>query len=360
MKKIILFVLSSALTLMTACINNKVYIDMLSIQDIGLPTDCTPGYAKGVSAPFCGTVEGRFITAGGANFPDKPVIEGGVKKYYNDILCLENSQWSKVGEMPLAAAYGGSMHHNGKLYLVGGNDGTRTMSEVYSVALTDGRFEIKEETAMPAAVEQAGYACDGQSMYVFGGLTAGGTYSKVLEGKEVNGTLVWTEMADMPESLVQPIAMAVNGRLYVWGGFDPATGSIPLKGWCMDKGDRQWREIQGAPDGQTFVGASAAAADGRLAVIGGVNNDVFAWGISIASAEDRYRYMTMEPSEYRFNRKLRVFDPETEEWSVPGEAEALALAGAGFASDGEYLYVLGGELKPGVRTPKAWKLKINW
>ncbi len=349
--------LPSVLVLVAACVNN---MDMLSIQDIGLCPDCTPGYEKGVSAPFAGVVEGRFITAGGANFPDKPVIEGGVKKYYNDILCLEGSQWSKVGEMPAPAAYGGSMCQGGRLYFVGGNDGSRTMKEVYSVTLAEGRCNVSEETSLPVVVEQAGYAWDDDAMYVFGGITDGGTYGKVLAGKTVGGELVWEEIADMPHPLVQPVAMARNGRLYVWGGFDPATKAVPLHGWCLDRGTGEWREIPGGPDGQTFTGASAAVADGRLAVIGGVNNDVFAWGISIASAEDRYRYMTMEPSEYRFNRKLRVFDPETEEWSVPGEAEALALAGAGFASDGEHLYVLGGELKPGVRTPKAWKLKINW
>ena len=344
---------------MTACINNKVYIDMLSLQDIGLSPDCTPGYEKGVSAPFAGVVEGRFITAGGANFPDKPVVEGGVKKYYSDILCLEGDQWSRVGQMPAPAAYGGSMSLDGRLYFVGGNDGSRIMSEVYSVALVDGSFVLNEEAPLPVAIEQAGYAADSQAMYVFGGIAPDGTNSKVLEGKVVDGSVVWSEIADMPEPLVQPVAMAYGDRLYVWGGFDPASKLVPLKGWCLDKASGQWREIAGAPDGQTFVGASAVVTEGKLAVIGGVNNEVFAWGISVSSPEERYRYMTMEPEEYHFNKALRLFDPESETWSVPGEDQALALAGAGFASDGESLFVLGGELKPGVRTPKAWKIKIR-
>lgn len=351
--------LPSVFMLVAACVDDKVYMEMLAIQDIGLPSECTQGYVKGVSAPYCGMVEGRFVTAGGANFPDKPVIEGGVKKYYNDVLCLENGIWTKVGEMPAPAAYGGSMCHKGKLYFIGGNDGSRTMNEVYSVSLSDGGSVMNAETPMPAAIEQAGYAFDDEAMYVFGGLADGGTYGKVLEGKEVDGALVWNEIADMPAPLVQPVAMACGDRLYVWGGFDPAARMVPLKGWCLDKETGQWREIGGGPDGQTFVGASAAVVDGKLAVIGGVDNEVFAWGISVSSPEERYRYMTMEPADYHFNRNLRIFDPQTESWSMAGENEALALAGAGFASDGSCLYVLGGELKPGVRTPKVWKLKIN-
>ena len=108
-----------------------------------------------------------------------------------------------------------------------------------------------------------------------------------------------------------------------------------------------------------FVGATAISLpDGRFAVIGGVDKDIFDWGLS-ATGDEKYRYMTMEPKAYKFNQNVRVFNPETQEWTVEGRAEKLALAGAGLASDGHYIYVLGGEIKPGVRTPQIWKFELQ-
>lgn len=45
----------------------------------------------GVSAPFAGIHNGQLIVAGGCNFPDKPVTEGGVKRYYEEIFILDLS-----------------------------------------------------------------------------------------------------------------------------------------------------------------------------------------------------------------------------------------------------------------------------
>ncbi|MCK5280240.1 MAG: hypothetical protein KAK04_16915, partial [Cyclobacteriaceae bacterium] len=43
----------------------------------------------GLAAPFAGFSNGAIIVAGGCNFPDAPVYEGGIKKYYNDIFVYD-------------------------------------------------------------------------------------------------------------------------------------------------------------------------------------------------------------------------------------------------------------------------------
>ena len=69
------------------------------------------GIEKGVSAPFAGVIRNQLIVAGGCNFPDKPVAEGGKKRFYKGIYRAELSEstslkWIKIGEMPEEAAYG--------------------------------------------------------------------------------------------------------------------------------------------------------------------------------------------------------------------------------------------------------------
>ena len=50
----------------------------------------------GVSAPFAGIHNGVLIVAGGCNFPDKPVTEGGAKRYYSEIFVLLPEGWKEI------------------------------------------------------------------------------------------------------------------------------------------------------------------------------------------------------------------------------------------------------------------------
>ena len=59
----------------------------------------------GVSAPFAGIHNGVLIVAGGCNFPDKPVTEGGAKRYYSEIFVLLPEGWKEIDRLPRPVAY---------------------------------------------------------------------------------------------------------------------------------------------------------------------------------------------------------------------------------------------------------------
>lgn len=352
--------LSSVLIVLMAACTEHTSLPALEIESTGHPAGCAPGHEAGVSAPYCGIIDGCVVFAGGANFPEIPAKDGGAKRFYSDILRLTDGQWEKIGDLPKTAAYGGCLCIADRLVLIGGNDGSGTSSDVYSLRITEGKAETSTCTPMPYGVEQAGYAVEGNRIFVFGGISEGRPFTKVLSGTMNEEDIVWEEIAEMPEPMVQPVALASKGRLYVWGGFDPAGKTISNKGWCLDSASGEWRQIAGSPDGNTLTGASGTVLkNGKLAVIGGVDNNVFNRGINVSTADEKMAYMTMEPSEYRFNTTLRIFDPETEKWAVAGQAPQLALAGAGVAADSSYIHIIGGELKPGIRTPDTWKLKTD-
>ena len=328
------------------------------MEACGWPSDASEGYSRGVSAPFCGFADGRFVTAGGANFPEVPAAKGGAKRYYSDIYVLDGKNWMKAGELPEPLAYGGSFSVNGEMLTAGGNNGKETVADVFRIVPLGGGLMALPSTPLPFPVEQAGYACDGNLIYIAGGLTPDGVSGKVISGKVSDLGIEWTEIADMPEPLVQPIAFVAGDALYVWGGFDPDAKSVSSKGWRLSLGSREWEYAGEGPSGETFAGAAAAVlADGRAVAVGGVDKDVFTHGLS-AAGEEKAAYMTMDPEDYRFNRKLRIFDPEEGRWTSAGEDGALALAGAGIASDGKTTYITGGEIKPGIRTTGTWKIEI--
>ncbi len=165
--------------------------------------------------------------------------------------------------------------------------------------------------------------------------------------------------ACLPEPLVQPVAFASGGSLYVWGGFNPETLEVSDKGLVISSEVEKslWREAPSIPDGGTFVGATGATLpDGRLAVVGGVNRAIFARALH-NTPEDRIPYLSKEPAEYQFRQAVYAFDPASGAWTLLGADPACALAGPGVAvRPAGGLYVAGGELKPGVRSPRIFSL----
>ena len=310
-------------------------------------------YAKGVSAPFCGVVGDALVVAGGANFPDKSLLEGGAKRVYADIWAHTDGEWAHVGVLPDSTAYGATFAVDGALVLAGGNVCGVTTDKVYELWLQGGAAVLRALPPLPEPMEQCGWTRDGDRLYLVGGVGTTAVYACTI------GEYVWTRLADLPEPLVQPVAFASGGSLYVWGGFNPETLEVSDKGLVISSEVEKslWREAPSIPDGGTFVGATGATLpDGRLAVVGGVNRAIFARALH-NTPEDRIPYLSKEPAEYQFRQAVYAFDPASGAWTLLGADPACALAGPGVAvRPAGGLYVAGGELKPGVRSPRIFSL----
>ena len=312
-------------------------------------------YAKGVSAPFCGVVGDALVVAGGANFPDKSLLEGGAKRVYADIWAHTDGEWAHVGVLPDSTAYGATFAVDGALVLAGGNVCGVTTDKVYELTLQDGAAVLRALPPLPEPMEQCGWTRDGDRLYLVGGVGTTAVYACTI------GEYVWTRLADLPEPLFQPVAFASGGSLYVWGGFNPETLEVSDKGLVISSEVEKslWREAPSIPDGGTFVGATGATLpDGRLAVVGGVNRAIFARALHNIP-EDRIPYLSKEPAEYQFRQAVYIFDPASGAWTLLGADPACALAGPGVAvRPAGGLYVAGGELKPGVRSPRI--ISLAW
>ena len=302
-------------------------------------------YAKGVSAPFCGRIQDVLVVAGGANFPDRPLLEGGAKRVYADIWAYTGRQWLRAGSLPDSTAYGATFTLGDSLILAGGNVSGTTTDHVYQLYLHNGKAVIKKLPNLPVPMEQCGWTQDGETLFLVG-----------QEGvfRCEAGEYRWEKVADLPEPLVQPVAYARGGKFFVWGGYNPETLEVSPRGWCLSEG--AWLEAPAIPDDGTFVGATGATLkDGRLVVVGGVNREIFAKALH-NTPEDRIPYLSQEPEWYQFRQNIYVFDGER--WALAAWAAECALAGPGVAVFPDGLYVAGGELKPGVRSSKIFKLSL--
>ena len=108
-----------------------------------------------------------------------------------------------------------------------------------------------------------------------------------------------------------------------------------------------------APSSYAY-GTGATLPDGRLAVVGGVNREIFAKALH-NGPEERIPYLSQEPAWYRFRQAVYLFDGKA--WQQAAAHPFCALAGPGVAAYKEGLLIAGGECKPGVRSPRIFCIK---
>ena len=109
--------------------------------------------------------------------------------------------------------------------------------------------------------EVAAVALEGK-VYVFGGFGAGSTANEVYDP----ATDTWLRLAPIPTPVNHTGAVALDGNIYLIGGFDPGFGPVGTV-WAYDPGDDSWTAKADLP---LIRGALAVATmNGKIYAIGG-------------------------------------------------------------------------------------------
>lgn len=355
--------------------------------------------ALGVSAPFTGIHNGQLIVAGGCNFPDKPVAEGGIKRYYSEIYAADLTggtpiAWRKVGNLPKPLAYGASVTTPDGLVWIGGNNLKESSDQVFLVRWNaqKQKLDISRLPSLPVPMDNLAATYADGSLYVAGGNKAEEYAHSLFTLSLASGTDgQWLRLPDFPgPERVQPVLAAqqsVDGtRLYLAGGFQAVSGRlgaiVSTDMLSYHIASKQWRNegvlpalADGSPSTVTG-GCIMAWGDSLLFLTGGVNHDRFRdafdrpsrieQAIAIGDTalrdslqEEAKQYLLRPVKWYRFNTALLQYNTFTRQWSHRGDYEELARAGAGIAREGNSLLIINGELKPGIRTPVVNRLDFH-
>ena len=161
---------------------------------------------------------------------------------------------------------------------------------------------------------------------------------------------------------VQPVAGSMGGKRFcLFGGFAPAgcgeEARLAMDGCAYDETTGEWVLLDGPEDDKgnpLFVGGGASVnlGEDRLLVMGGVNKEVFLAAVNHPQPD----YLTHPVEWYRFNPYTLLYSKEG--WRVIGESAATARAGAALVLTEQGLYVIGGELKPRVRSSSVVKYTV--
>lgn len=360
------------------------------------------GFDEGVSGAFAGQVGEWLVWGGGCNFPsDHP----SAKRFYQSIYATRASDKGErevvaLGTLAVPSGYGASLisTDGASLYLVGGTDGVSARKEIYRVSLVDGAPELELlPTALPFGWYEGGAALVGDTLYLAGGWRGEETGVEPLLRltKVALSTGESSAMLPLPEGArIQPVLFNCCGSLYLFGGFRPANGEEPpymqAKGYrlSLETQPLEWEEVANEPTVDLsngarkllFVGSAVSCdpSNGTVYLAGGVDWDIFQSALDREYREGQARratepdeqllaqfdearkaYLSQSPEAYRFMPALLKFNPQSDEWKVVAEEPAFATAGAVLSVKGGMAYLVGGELKPRLRTPNIWYLKIK-
>ncbi len=339
--------------------------------------DSEQGIENGVSAAFAGMADGHILKAGGCNFPANPMAPGSVKKFYQAIYEIKTDDagrivTEKIGMLPEAMAYGAFVSTPEGLIIIGGTTQDKSLSTVYKINVNEaGQAEVTELPSLPVTIDNAPAALLDGKIYVAGGNVDGKPSNAIFRLDLAHLDKGWSRLKDFPGNpRVQPVmASSANSkgqpRLYLWGGFagkgDNRPATLDTDGLEFNPEAGKWKQIPApvAPSGETIStggGVACTLPDGRIVVTGGVNKDIFLEALQNQAPD----YLSHPIEWYRFNSFVLVFDPIKNEWKIAADDPETARAGAAavVTSEGEVL-LIGGELKPRIRTPRISSIVVE-
>lgn len=296
-----------------------------------------------------------ILAAGGTNFPDKPLWQGGTKKYHKDILKLARKdgawRWSKVGELPeglVGAAFCPTPKRDG-LIIAGGAAAGGHRADVWSVGL-DGKVTRFAES-LPTPRAYAGFTAANGHLVVIGG-TAGP------DDTEAIATLTSLDLddPDKPWRTTAPDAnfgriiplVGAGLRKLVWGGGCSlsAKDGKPFRTYhenlAFQAADGQGDRFHGLPNKLAGAAGPGVLTQTHLFFVGG---------------DDGSQYGHPHETHAGLARRILVLDLETLEVTDVGEWPH-PVAVAPLLRLGDDLVTISGELRPGVRTPKLTRWPI--
>ena len=360
----------------------NIYSQVLSYDEMkGFPTN-EPGISLGVSACFSGVIDNDLIIAGGCNFPEKPVADGGKKKYYKGIYIAslndtKQLNWTKVGDLVESSAYGLSIVHENKLILIGGKNNTGSSSLVYCLILKNRKLtKIDTLPSLPFKADNMGGVLLQNTIYLVGGNQNLKPSNSVFYLSLSEIEKGWRQAVSFPgPSRIQSVVVAQNNKLLLWGGFSPSVdGSEPTvstDGYEFSINSNQWRQLASPRNNKNKTvslgaGVGITINDSLILCTGGVHKDIFLLALRAGLkyqpkqlASFNYKYLTHKPSWYKFNRLVFVYNSKSEQWTSVGENELLARAGACLLKQNNFLYLINGEIMPGIRSPKITRIAVS-
>lgn len=303
---------------------------------------------EGLSHTIAGVSNGALILAGGSNF-DRPIQQGGQKIVYDRIYVAKNentAEWAEAGRLPAPVANAAVVNLNGGLLVIGGTDGKTASASVFLLRwnATAGQVEIDTTfPGLPMALSSPAAARIGNYIYVAGGQDESGAPQQRFWRLELaaEGGRQWQALPAWPGVARFGAAMTAqsNGEydcLYLFGG-KGAAGYLE-DAFSYDTRRNKWKPLAALPRAALY---SPALPLGQTHVL------LF----SGSDGHDADKAIDLEDN-YHMPKDVLAYHTITDTWTAFSNMPS-GVAGAAAVRWNNKLLLVGGELRPGVRSSQV-------
>lgn len=325
----------------------------------------------GLAGAFIGLAGDALVCAGGANFPDGGTPwNGGVKTWYDTIYVLETASatWKVAGRLPRPLGYGLTVSWKDQLILIGGSNSEGHYKSVlrlrYHKEGSKAAVKIDTLPSLPSAIALTSGALVGDCIYLAGGQVqpSDASATNVCWRLDLSADRPsWEVLPDWPgESRMLSVSGALDGKFYLFSGTALHEGKRTyLKdAYCYDPRivsgkEKGWRRLADLPSPTVAAPGPAVAIKGQLLILGGDDGTL---------ADEAAVLKERHPG---FSDQILAYDPQRNQWQVAGKCWVDKKADAAVNPNGsiwapvttgavlwhDRIVLVGGEVRPGTRTP---------
>lgn len=249
------------------------------------------------------------------------------------------------------------------------------MALCLSVAITTSGYATTLPD-IPEPLKNGTGAIDNNGVIYVGLGTAGTSWYKIDLKKQHKD---WEGIKSFPGGArEQSVSVFLNDELYVFGGVGKKNSESPLQVYSdvykYSPVKNTWQKVDTiSPVGLT--GHTGVKLNETMVLItGGVNEHIFDKyfiDIAAAAADESeknkviYNYFNKPAKDYFFNKIVFIYNAKENTWKNAGELPDAGTAGSSSVMENNFLMLINGELKPGLRTDVIYRAmwdndKLTW
>ncbi len=307
----------------------------------------------GFAGMYAGNHKGTLICAGGANFPVKPMLEGGPKTWTDRVFVQPKGtkEWI-VANMPMALAYGSSVSLPQGVLCIGGCDQTGHKNDVFLLSWHHDTLETVVYPSLPKALAYSVATVCENKVYVMSGCEAPGEQDCTNEMWSLdldNVSMGWVPAPALPgrgRFLCQVATYEEN--IYVLGGIGLIKGDdkyqreLLTEAWSYTPSEG-WKQLESMP-------YAIAAAPTPAPVSPGGN-------IYLLGGDEGSGKLYTPQTNPGFKNQSLCYNSQNDTWHDGGQIDAPRAVLPTCERDGLY-YLFNGEIKPGLRSNEVWSVNV--
>lgn len=310
--------------------------------------------AEGYAGSYAGVHEGALLVAGGANFPEKPLWEGGAKRWTRRVFVLgaEGGAWREAAGLPKPLGYGAAVSLPQGVMLIGGSNAEEgAVRDCYLLRCVGEEVECRPLAPLPVPLTGHAAVLMGGKVYVQGGSHAAGEQDAQSEMWVYDPAAdAWHAACALPgRGRFLHQMSAVGDTLFVLGGIGLKTGAdgrrvrdMLTEAWSYRE-DTGWRMLAAMPRFCAAAPTPAPVLGGRIYLLGGDDASITGY---------------TPQTHPGFHSASLCYSPADDAWAEAGPV-AAARAVLPCAVWGEAAIIVNGEQRPGKRSNEVWSIRLH-